>query len=208
MYLTDAAGNKRAFDNDWSNNRLAERLTTDTEKTPFALDSTSSGKEEIEPMIGLDYAKILKCIDELDNGTIYVLKYIDKRGYDSKSNKIHLCDDELNEFITKYGMNLQKISNELRNLGICHMSINEWGNSLCFYRISMDNIKECYTSLFYDSLKSVKERSASDIADMANSNFIIYRFRDIYNSKKIPGNDEYKHIPLGYIATFKKYSED
>lgn len=161
--------------------------------------------------ISLDYRYLEENIDNLEEGTIYILKLIEKRGFENG----HFTLDtpyttnqkkyKRDEFLEKYGSHLPDICCQLRELGITNLRYSKW-DDIVVSKITTDNIKFKQVSFYYASDKVKNDKFLIDVNEMAKSGFNLCKFSPVLSEKRqgsiVHGWIEF--VNKGYIATFEK----
>lgn len=206
MYRRDESGNVRAYDRDWANNEWNERTYPVDKKDPCASDSTLSGcggyKKDSVIDNKLDYGLIGRNIDHLNEGTIEIIKLVEKQGFNEYGNFI--VKDTI-KFLEKYGRHLPVIIKELRELNIGYLFYSYYG-SLKMIKLDLNIIKNNSVSIYYDSIESKNNKFLQDVIEMSKSGLHINEFLQVTETVRhgTGFNEWTETISRGYIAEFRK----
>lgn len=155
--------------------------------------------------INLDYRYLEENINKLNEGTVYILKLIEEKGYNENGDFTLGSGTKRDEFLEKYGPHLYDICCQLRELGVTNLRYSEW-NDIVVSKITIDNIKFKQVSFYYASDKIRDDKFLSDMNEMLKSGFQLYKFSPVVSEIRhgygIQGWTEWVH--KGFIATFEK----
>lgn len=175
-------------------------------------NSLSIDYESIDKVnINLDYKYLEENINNLEEGTIYILRLIEKRGFENGNfilDNPHTTDPnkyKRDEFLEKYGAHLPNICCQLRELGITNLRYSRW-NDIVVSKITVDNIRHKQISFYYDSDEAKNDKFLIDANEMAKFGFNLYKFSPVLLNEQhggvVQGHTEW--TINGYIATFEK----
>lgn len=179
---------------------------------PCASDNSLSSDYERSDKanISLDYRYLEENINNLEEGTIYILRLIEKRGFEDGD---FILDNphttglkyKRDEFLEKYGPHLPNICCQLRELGITNLRYSK-GDDIIVSKITVDNIRSKQVSFYYASDKTRNDKFLIDVNEMAKLGFYLYKFSPVLSEKRHGGIVQgwTELVNKGYIATFEK----
>lgn len=147
----------------------------------------------------INYGYVRKNIQKLNEGTIYLLKLVEKRGFNDRGIFELKDDTDRDAFLEKYGKDLPDICEQLYEANISCLTYSRW-DYITLSKMTIDNAREQYISFYYDTTKTKNEKFLTDANEMAKSGFYLHNFARIRTKDGWKDTITYK----GYIATFKK----
>lgn len=144
---------------------------------------------------------VLEYPKNINAGVKEVLNVIEIVGFDRSSlhlnweyctyrDKIISCDN----FLNKYGGELLQISEELNNRGV-YFQPALFSDGIVLYKKKSGELDTEYRTIFYPSLKEVKDKLPYDAVEFSKEGFTMRYFGPILSSQK-------KYI--GHLVTFIK----
>lgn len=170
---------------------------------PCAPDNSSSGyyggnSKEFDTT-GINYGYVKNSFSKLHEGTIYLLKLVEKKGFNEDGIFEMINESDCVNFLKKYGKDLPDICEQLYNANISSLTYSKW-DYIVLSKLTMDNAGEQYISFYYDTTKYKNEQFLIDVNEMAMSGFYLRNFARIRTRDSRTDKITYH----GYLATFVK----
>lgn len=170
---------------------------------PCAPDNSMSGSYEsgLNKLNNdeINYGYVRKNIQKLNEGTIYLLKLVEKKGFNDRGIFEMINESDCIKFLKKYGKDLPDICEQLYDANISCLTYSKW-DYIILSKLTIDNVDKQYISFYYDTTEHKNEKFLIDVNEMAKSGFYLHNFAEM----KVRDSWTDKITYYGYMATFVK----
>lgn len=176
--------------------------TSSSNYDPCAPDNSMSGSYENDTnnfdKTGINYGYVKKSFSKLNEGTIYLLKLVEKKGFKDGIFEM-LNESDCIKFLKKYGKDLPDICEQLYDANISCLTYSKW-DYIILSKLTIDNADKQYISFYYDTTEHKNEKFLIDVNEMAKSGFYLHNFAEM----KVRNDWTDVITYYGYMATFVK----
>lgn len=182
------------YNRDYNSSSKCDSCASDNSMSGcYESDSNRFNNDEI------NYGYVRKNIQKLNEGTIYLLKLVEKRGFNDRGIFEMINESDCIKFLKKYGKDLPDICEQLYNANISCLTYSKWGY-IILSKLTIDSADKQYISFYYDTTEHKNKKFLIDVNEMAKSEFYLHNFTEIKTIDERTDVITY----YGYMATFKK----